>query len=224
MVQVHNALVILFICAPMIVEADGSEDTLPQPKVSRWCKKIGICDSVSNYPVMLAKKLIKELKDKNTVFDADDEYDISEEDKQRFVFRISSNTGNDIEKQVRSKKTKILSRFYGDKDYIEEEDNEIKLCESTVQNKYPKIAENRNNTWQFILNDDDDPVQKYRFAICKTSGSKCSEKLIPELNYESACIQSFTFKEMYYIKKNKQIGKDYFKVPTCCSCKLFHTN
>ncbi|XP_026492855.2 uncharacterized protein LOC113398352 [Vanessa tameamea] len=101
MVQVHNALVILIICAPMIVEAVGSEDTLPQPRVSRWCSKIGICDSVSNYPVMLAKKLIQELKDKNTIFAADDEYDISEEDEETFFFTmLTSNTGNDIKKQV----------------------------------------------------------------------------------------------------------------------------
>ncbi|XP_046963232.1 uncharacterized protein LOC124532380 [Vanessa cardui] len=223
MVQVRIALV-LFICVLLVVEAVGSEDTLPLPTVSRRCKKLGICNRVANYPTMLAKKLIQELKDRNTIFADDSEDEISEEVDEELSLDIRT-IGFDIERRIRTKHPKIYPRISNsDEEYSEEEDQEIKLCESKVQYQRPKLAESRNNTWHFILNDDEDPVQTYRSEVCQFSTSNCSDKLVLAPNYESACIQRWTFKEMYYINENKQIATDYFKVPTCCSCKLYHTN
>ncbi|XP_050343771.1 neurotrophin 1-like [Nymphalis io] len=223
MVEIHYPLAVFFICYLMAMVTVG--DKLPPPLVSQSCKKIGICETVANYPTLLARKLIQELKNNNTIFTSDNEDDISE--LNNYQLRRAYNTkiyqSGTFSKWLDTPRTEFRISDL-DEDYFDESDDEIKLCESIVQYKRPLLAENRNNTWEYILNDKVHPVQQYRTVICKTSNSRCSQKLRPAPNYEATCIQKWTFKEMYYIDKEQQVAKAYFKVPTCCSCKLFHLN
>ncbi|XP_045446896.1 protein spaetzle-like [Melitaea cinxia] len=116
------------------------------------------------------------------------------------------------------------NRVMGGSSSSSERDTEIPLCHSTVLYQRPKVAENRNKLWKFILNDDDQPIQTFRLERCNTSRSTCSEMINFIPTYEGVCVQKWILKEMYYIHDDGTIGNDYFKIPSCCACRLMHRN
>ncbi|CAH2098545.1 unnamed protein product [Euphydryas editha] len=164
------------------------------PVVSEECRKRGICTTVENYPTELAKRLIQELKDKDAKFPSDAEQDMILNDD----------------------KPQVCSRLGPNPT--------LPLCNSIRRIEVITAAVSRNKTWNYILNDVDKPIQTVAVERCVSEGSRCSNNIQFMANYECVCVQRWSLKKMYYIDENENLVKDFFKVPTCCSCKLHPIN
>ncbi|XP_045446784.1 neurotrophin 1-like [Melitaea cinxia] len=182
----------------------GQRNVVLKPMVSEECRKRGICAEVENYPTELAKRLIRELRDSGAIFS-----NIEEAKEDTFLT---------------DEYPKITFRMDKDEYDEAEKPEETPLCDSTRAIEHPTYAENKNSTWHYILNDVEKPIQTFSVDRCNSENSPCSEKIKFMSNYESVCFQRWNLKEMYYIDKNEKTSIDYFKVPTCCSCKLRHIN
>ncbi|CAH2105300.1 unnamed protein product [Euphydryas editha] len=202
MSQIHIVITFIYI---IHLNVGQVLSTFPPPVVSSSCMNVGICETVENYPTELARKLVKELKDSNALI-ADDP-----------VISTTQKPRQPIEEE-------ILNIFIYREMHERKRPIEIPLCTSKVEYKHPKCAKTSKNVWKYIINDDDQPIQTFRVEQCKYPRTKCSEKMFFIPNYESVCIQKWILKEMYYIKDDHTIGTDYFKVPSCCACRKFHTN
>ncbi|XP_045765936.1 neurotrophin 1-like [Maniola jurtina] len=98
------------------------------------------------------------------------------------------------------------------------------LCEITKKQMAPTKAKDAKGVMRYIVNDKNNPVQKFNTAICNNRGSKCNDFLGFLPNYRSVCIQKSVLRQMIYVNDKNQTAVDYFKVPICCSCELLRTD
>lgn len=93
------------------------------------------------------------------------------------------------------------------------------MCRSTEEVVRPKVAQNKDDQWLFIINSDSsDNVQGIRVEICEKENSACEMSSNFPLNYVTECKQKYIFRKMLALDPEGNPVPDKFRIPSCCSC------
>ncbi|CAB3365806.1 Hypothetical predicted protein [Cloeon dipterum] len=81
---------------------------------------------------------------------------------------------------------------------------------------YPKLAQNKEDKWFFIINQPEN-VQGIRVEKCiKEQPCTLSESL--PIGYKTSCRQKYIYRKLVSINENGRPLTDSFRIPSCCSC------
>ncbi|XP_026839662.1 protein spaetzle isoform X10 [Drosophila erecta] len=95
------------------------------------------------------------------------------------------------------------------------------LCSSTRRLVYPRKGIVADNTWQYIVNNDE-----YKQAIqveeCEGDGQPCDFAANFPQNYNPICKQHYTQQTLASIKNDGKVDvvQQSFRIPSCCKCAL----
>jgi hypothetical protein len=101
-------------------------------------------------------------------------------------------------------------------------DKDMSLCPSMEQLVYPKIAQNKEEKWLFVINQDS-YMQGIRIEKCARQGSCTFADNFPS-GYTTSCQQKFIYRKLLALGEDGRPVTDSFRLPSCCSCvvtKLF---
>ncbi|XP_066997854.2 uncharacterized protein [Anabrus simplex] len=92
------------------------------------------------------------------------------------------------------------------------------LCRSQEKLIFPKIAQNKDDEWMFVVNLDKDYVQGVRIEVCEKEASPCqlSEGFPP--GYTTYCRQKYIYRKLLAVGDDGKPAPDSFKLPSCCAC------
>ncbi|EGI66251.1 Protein spaetzle [Acromyrmex echinatior] len=96
---------------------------------------------------------------------------------------------------------------------------ESMLCPIREQVVYPQTAQNKQNQWLFIVNQDD-LKQGIRIEVCLNEGQKCD--MIEDFaeGYKTSCKQKYIYRELAAVGSDGNIFKDQFRFPSSCCCHV----
>ncbi|XP_071565881.1 uncharacterized protein [Temnothorax nylanderi] len=97
--------------------------------------------------------------------------------------------------------------------------DESSLCRSIEQVKYPQTAQNKENQWLFIVNQDD-LKQGIRTEVCLNDGQECNMIDGFAEGYKTICKQKFIYRELAAVGNDGNIVKDQFRFPSSCCCHV----
>ncbi|KAJ9582244.1 hypothetical protein L9F63_003373 [Diploptera punctata] len=111
----------------------------------------------------------------------------------------------------------------GFKDYVKVEidtriqpDEDIKLCPSAEHIVFPKVAQNKEDKWMFVVNQEPH-LQGVRVEKCEKEDRCQFSENFPG-SYVTSCQQKYIYRKMLALGENGQPINDSFKLPSCCSC------
>ncbi|XP_059469394.1 neurotrophin 1-like [Neocloeon triangulifer] len=95
--------------------------------------------------------------------------------------------------------------------------DEQPLCPSQEHVAYPKTAQNKDDKWLYIINQEDF-VQGIRVEKCINKETRCllSENL-PN-GYVTTCKQKYIYRKLVSLNDEGRALTDSFKIPSCCAC------
>ncbi|KYM79380.1 Protein spaetzle [Atta colombica] len=96
------------------------------------------------------------------------------------------------------------------------------LCPIREQVVYPQTAQNKENQWLFIVNQDD-LKQGIRIEVCLNEGQKCNMVEGFAEGYKTSCKQKYIYRELAAVGSDGNIFKDQFRFPSSCCCHVKFT-
>ncbi|KAG5347640.1 SPZ protein, partial [Acromyrmex charruanus] len=99
---------------------------------------------------------------------------------------------------------------------------ESMLCPIREQVVYPQTAQNKENQWLFIVNQDD-LKQGIRIEVCLNEGQKCDMVEGFAEGYKTSCKQKYIYRELAAVGSDGNIFKDQFRFPSSCCCHVKFT-
>lgn len=115
------------------------------------------------------------------------------------------------------------------KEFFGNDDNEVvqridvnedqQLCPSVEQIVYPKMAQNKEDKWLFVVNQDQ-YVQGVRVEKCLKADSECKFSESFPLGYKTSCQQKFIFRRLLALNEEGKTHTDSFRLPSCCACHV----
>ncbi|XP_018308873.1 uncharacterized protein [Mycetomoellerius zeteki] len=96
------------------------------------------------------------------------------------------------------------------------------LCPIREQVVYPQTAQNKENQWLFIVNQDD-LKQGIRIEVCLNEGQKCNMVEGFAEGYTTSCKQKYIYRELAAVGSDGNIFKDQFRFPSSCCCHVKFT-
>lgn len=96
---------------------------------------------------------------------------------------------------------------------------EESLCNSIEKIIYPKVGLTIDNDWKYIVNQKNS-TQGVRIELCETPETRCSNALSFPNSYEPVCKQHYIYRQLVGVDEDGSVGKDLFKLPSCCQCVL----
>ncbi|XP_065352414.1 protein spaetzle [Cloeon dipterum] len=94
--------------------------------------------------------------------------------------------------------------------------DETPICPSMEHVAYPKLAQNKEDKWLYIINQPEN-VQGIRVEKCiKEQPCTLSESL--PIGYKTSCRQKYIYRKLVSISENGRPLTDSFRIPSCCSC------
>lgn len=96
--------------------------------------------------------------------------------------------------------------------------DENTLCASYEHLAFPKAAENSEDKWFYVVNQDS-YKQGIRIESClETNGQACAFTDQFPLGYKTVCKQKFIYRKLLAVDDKGEPITDNFKLPSCCSC------
>ncbi|XP_076247306.1 uncharacterized protein LOC143187155 [Calliopsis andreniformis] len=99
--------------------------------------------------------------------------------------------------------------------------DDVPLCASMEQVIYPQTAENKNNQWKFIANQENFK-QGVRIEKCLEENTKCSMIGGGAEGYKTSCKQKYVYRQLASIS-NGTVVPDTFRFPSSCCCHASFT-
>ncbi|XP_018369245.1 PREDICTED: uncharacterized protein LOC108765174 isoform X1 [Trachymyrmex cornetzi] len=96
------------------------------------------------------------------------------------------------------------------------------LCPIREQVVYPQTAQNKENQWLFIVNQDD-LKQGIRIEVCLNEGQECNMVEGFAEGYKTSCKQKYIYRELAAVGSDGNIFKDQFRFPSSCCCHVKFT-
>ncbi|XP_032688039.1 uncharacterized protein LOC116852122 [Odontomachus brunneus] len=100
--------------------------------------------------------------------------------------------------------------------------DETPLCSSDEKVVYPQSAENINNEWLYVVNQENFK-QGVRVEICSNEEQKCNVIDGFADNYQTICKQKYISRELVALGSNGKIHTDTFRFPASCCCHVKYT-
>lgn len=95
----------------------------------------------------------------------------------------------------------------------------IELCETIQRISYPRVAENVERDWHYVINQPN-YHQRIRVEICRNKNSKCQfDESFPN-GYESICVQRFAKVPLLSIGFDGTVVSYDYEFPSFCQCQL----
>ncbi|XP_050300156.1 protein spaetzle-like [Anthonomus grandis grandis] len=130
-------------------------------------------------------------------------------------------------KKVLEKNT-LFKAFFGNeelpKDDISERagEGENFVCRTVTKTIFPKVGQNKDNKWKFIINqgEQDGFLQGVRIEICKNLDGACDipGNSLEQFGYQTFCKQKYFYKRLLSLGNNGIPVPDTFKIPSACCC------
>ncbi|XP_078039387.1 protein spaetzle isoform X2 [Augochlora pura] len=104
------------------------------------------------------------------------------------------------------------------------ENDDVPLCVTTEQVIYPQTAENKDNQWKYIANQDNFK-QGVRIEKCSKENTNCNVIATdgPGLGYKATCKQKYVYRQLAAVLSDGTVVPDTFKFPSSCCCHLAFT-
>ncbi|KYN36602.1 Protein spaetzle, partial [Trachymyrmex septentrionalis] len=115
-----------------------------------------------------------------------------------------------------------MSDFGDVEQRIDTVSRESVLCPIREQVVYPQTAQNKENQWLFIVNQDD-LKQGIRIEVCLNEGQKCNMVEGFAEGYKTSCKQKYIYRELAAVGSDGNIFKDQFRFPSSCCCHVKFT-
>ncbi|XP_033331476.1 protein spaetzle [Megalopta genalis] len=96
------------------------------------------------------------------------------------------------------------------------------LCVATEQVIYPQTAENKENQWKYIANQDNFK-QGVRIEKCSMESASCNVIGSPGEGYKTTCKQKYVYRQLAAVLSDGTMVPDTFKFPSSCCCHLTFT-
>ncbi|XP_050595574.1 protein spaetzle-like [Bombus affinis] len=93
------------------------------------------------------------------------------------------------------------------------------FCASSEHVVLPKTAENMNNEWKYILNNEE-LKQGVRIEKCINEGQRCSIKYGIPMGYETTCKQKFVYNQLLGLEDDGSVAYQHFRFPSSCCCHV----
>ncbi|XP_066148880.1 protein spaetzle-like isoform X2 [Euwallacea fornicatus] len=101
-------------------------------------------------------------------------------------------------------------------------DDETFVCRSIKKTIFPKMGENKNNKWKFIINQNDENgfVQGIQVELCRNPDKPCDIPGSPsmDLGYSTSCRQKYVYRRLFTLDNTGEPVSDSFKMPSACCC------
>ncbi|XP_026476819.1 uncharacterized protein LOC113382798 isoform X2 [Ctenocephalides felis] len=91
------------------------------------------------------------------------------------------------------------------------------LCASKEEIVYPQAAQNKDDQWLYIINQEG-YTQGVRIEKCADTSGQCGSLQLP-LNYETGCKQKYIYRKLLAVN-GTGIVSDSFRLPSCCACYI----
>nr|XP_031847857.1 protein spaetzle-like [Nomia melanderi] len=100
--------------------------------------------------------------------------------------------------------------------------DDVPLCISTEQVIFPQSAENKDNQWKFIANQDNFK-QGVRVEKCSNENTSCNVIGGPGEGYRTTCKQKYVYRQLAAVLSDGTMVPDTFKFPSSCCCHIMFT-
>ncbi|KAK9874699.1 hypothetical protein WA026_005519 [Henosepilachna vigintioctopunctata] len=95
------------------------------------------------------------------------------------------------------------------------------LCPSLQKTIAPKVAQNKNDEWKFIVNQKvDGYIQTVRVELCRKENAACDIIGGLPLGYTTFCKQKYIYRRLLSLDTSGQPIPDMFKLPVACCCSF----
>ncbi|XP_026850565.1 protein spaetzle isoform X3 [Drosophila persimilis] len=130
---------------------------------------------------------------------------------------------------IKGKLSQNFSNFFSDPEPVPVDissrlgpNDEVFLCRSRRRYLYPKSGLKSDNTWQFIVNNDEFK-QGILIEECENEEMPCDYSLSFPQRYKPICKQNYALRTLASIRNTSgelDVGQESFKIPSCCKCVL----
>ncbi|XP_017144626.1 protein spaetzle isoform X2 [Drosophila miranda] len=130
---------------------------------------------------------------------------------------------------IKGKLSQNFSNFFSDPEPVPVDissrlgpNDEVFLCRSRRRYLYPKSGLKSDNTWQFIVNNDEFK-QGIMIEECENEEMPCDYSLSFPQRYKPICKQNYALRTLASIRNTSgelDVGQESFKIPSCCKCVL----
>ncbi|XP_003736417.3 protein spaetzle isoform X6 [Drosophila pseudoobscura] len=130
---------------------------------------------------------------------------------------------------IKGKLSQNFSNFFSDPEPVPVDissrlgpNDEVFLCRSRRRYLYPKSGLKSDNTWQFIVNNDEFK-QGILIEECENEEMPCDYSLSFPQRYKPICKQHYVLRMLASIRNTSgelDVGQESFKIPSCCKCVL----
>ncbi|XP_046749124.1 protein spaetzle [Diprion similis] len=98
-------------------------------------------------------------------------------------------------------------------------DDSTALCVTTERLIFPTAAQNKDNNWLFIVNQEGFR-QGVRIETCRSPEGECSVIGGFATGYKTMCKQKYIYRQLAAISENGTAIRDLFKLPSSCCCHV----
>lgn len=95
-------------------------------------------------------------------------------------------------------------------------EEETSLCPSVEEIVFPKVAQNKDAKWRYVINEED-YVQGIRIEKCGKQSSCTFSENFPA-GYTTSCQQKYIYRKLLAYADDGKPTADSFRLPSCCSC------
>ncbi|XP_068083060.1 protein spaetzle-like [Anabrus simplex] len=97
------------------------------------------------------------------------------------------------------------------------------LCRAREMTIFPKMAQNKDNDWLFIVNVEPEYIQGVHVEVCENENAPCELSQAFPPGYTSFCRQKFIYRKLIALNGDGKPVPDSFKLPSCCACYSVRT-
>ncbi|CAK9802358.1 Protein spaetzle [Anthophora quadrimaculata] len=97
--------------------------------------------------------------------------------------------------------------------------DDVPLCVSTEQVIYPQTAENKDNEWKYVANQDNFK-QGIRIEKCRKESHSCTMFGGLAEGYKTSCKQKYVYRQLAAVLEDGTLVPDTFRFPSSCCCHV----
>ncbi|CAD7082899.1 unnamed protein product [Hermetia illucens] len=104
---------------------------------------------------------------------------------------------------------------------MDDDDAKETLCECRERIIFPQAGVTKENDWSIIINHSD-YKQGILIEECVNPNGPCSGDPSFPLGLQHECEQKYIYRQLVSVDSKGDVMKEFFRLPACCMCSLFH--